>query len=311
MLALLRDRLPVGPGWSYEVKWDGYRAIATKRGDVVTIHSRRGADLTKTYPAAAAALKTLRAQHVVLDGEIVALDPEGRPSFQALQHRSTLGEFTVVYYAFDCLVREQTDLTRQPLMARRRALVEVATDTSVLVSEPLPGSVAEIETTVRAFGLEGVVAKRLDSRYEAGERSGAWVKVKLSLRQEFVIGGFRPNGRMVEALVIGYHEGRGLRAAGKVQAGLNPHSRRELFDLLMPLDTSKCLFMNLPTTRKGHWGEGITAEEMSAFVWVKPRLVAECTFTEWTRDGNLRHAAFVGLRTDKSAREVRREGISR
>jgi len=239
--------------------------------------------------------------------EIVALDDNGQPSFQALQHRSVAGTFAIAYYAFDVLEVDGESLVALPLQERRERLGVVARGTAILLSEPLPGSPAEIARTVRQFGLEGVVAKRIDSRYEAGQRSGAWVKVKFQQRQEFVIGGFRPAGGSVDALVVGYYEGRKLLAAGKVRAGLTPRLRTELFSALDALVTATCPFANLPSARTGRWGEGIAAEDMATFTWVKPQLVAEIAFTEWTAGGSLRHAAFVGLRTDKAPSKVRRE----
>jgi bifunctional non-homologous end joining protein LigD len=307
MLALLATDLPTGPEWSYEVKWDGYRALLHKRGARITIASRRDADLTRTYPAIVAAAKRLHAHDVVLDGEIVALAPDGQPSFQALQHRASAGQFAIAYYAFDILEIDGEELTGLPLAARRQRLASVVRGTPILLSEPLPGTPAQIEATVRGFGLEGVIAKRLDSKYEPGQRSGAWRKVKFQRRQELVIGGFRPDGATVDALVVGYYEGRRLLAAGKVRAGLTPRLRRELHERLVPLATKRCPFVNLPTAKTGRWGEGITAEDMQTFTWVKPEVVADITFTEWTVGGSLRHASFVALRDDKAAREVRRE----
>jgi bifunctional non-homologous end joining protein LigD len=307
MLTLIAPELPAGPEWSYEVKWDGYRALLYKRGASISLLSRRDADLTKTYPTIVDAARTLRARDVVLDGEVVALDDNGQPSFQALQHRSAAGTFAIAYYAFDVLELDGESLVARPLLDRRKRLGEVVRGTAILLSEPLPGSAAEIARTVRQFGLEGVVAKRIDSRYEAGRRSGAWVKVKFQQRQEFVIGGFRPDGRSVDALVVGYYESRKLMAAGKVRAGLIPTRRTELFDALGALVTPKCPFANLPSTKTGRWGEGIAAEDMATLTWVKPKLVAEIAFTEWTAGGSLRHASFVGLRTDKAPAAVRHE----
>jgi DNA ligase D-like protein (predicted ligase) len=307
MLALLNAELPVGPEWSYEVKWDGYRALLHKHGERITLESRRQADLTRTYPTVVAAARTLHAAEAILDGEIVALDGNGQPSFQALQHRSTAGSFAIVYYAFDILAREGADLGALPLRVRRQHLADVVHGTAILLSEPLPGTPSRIEQTVRGFGLEGVVAKRLDSRYEAGQRSGAWAKVKFTRRQEFAIGGFRADGQSVDALVVGYYERRQLLAAGKVRAGLTAASRRELFRTLAPLAVKSCPFANLPNARTGRWGEGITAEDMGTITWVKPRLVAEIAFTEWTAAGSLRHASYVAVRTDKAPASIRRE----
>jgi bifunctional non-homologous end joining protein LigD len=307
MLARLTDRLPVGPAWSYEVKWDGYRCLALKAGDAVTLRSRNANNLAASYPAVAAALRTLTAHRALLDGEIVALDGEGRPSFQALQHRTSRSGHVLVYYAFDLLQLEGDDLTREPLSGRRAALRKVVAGSQVLLSEPLPGSPADIERELRALGLEGAVAKRTDSRYEPGERSDAWLKVKFQLAQEFVIGGFTPDGDRVDALVVGYYDKKRLVAAGKVRAGLRPPARRALAATLLRLKRATCPFVNLPNSKHGRWGEGITAEDMATIVWVKPSLVAQVAFTEWTEGGALRHARFIALRADKPAASVVRE----
>jgi bifunctional non-homologous end joining protein LigD len=307
MAAQLVDRLPEGPAWLYEVKLDGYRALILKDGDSVQIRSRNDKDLTRTYPRLAAAAKRMPADLVVIDGEIVALDSNGRPSFQALQHRATPPAGTsIVFYAFDVLHLEGRDLTREPLEKRRAHLPRLIGDTELLLSQELPGPPAAIVASVRALGLEGVMAKRRDSAYESGERSGAWVKVKVELQQEFVVGGYRPSGQSVDALIVGYYEGPNLRYAGKVRAGFVPHTRREVFGELQPLQISSCPFVDLPSGRS-RWGGGITAEEMSGLVWVKPILVVQVAFVEWTDDGRLRHARFLGMRSDKAGREVRRE----
>jgi bifunctional non-homologous end joining protein LigD len=308
MLARLTDRLPIGPSWSYEVKWDGYRCLAFKVGDAVTLRSRNASNLTTSYPAVAAALRTLSTHRVLLDGEIVALDGEGCPSFQALQHRSSRTDHVLVYYAFDLLQLEDVDLTREPLSRRREALRKVVSGSDVLLSEPLPGLPAEIERVLRRAGLEGAVAKRTDSRYESGERSDAWLKVKFQRAQEFVIGGFTPDGDRVDALVVGYYDKKRLMAAGKVRAGLRPPERRALAAALLRLKRTTCPFVNLPNSKHGRWGEGITAEDMATIVWVTPTTIAQVAFTEWTDGGALRHARFIGLRADKRPEEVIREG---
>jgi len=153
-----------------------------------------------------------------------------------------------------------------------------------------------------------VIAKHRDSTYQPGERSSDWVKLKLERQQEFVIGGFRADGASgLDALLVGYYEGKELRFAGKVRAGLIPHVRRELLGKLKPLQVKDCPFANLPDTDVGRWGGGITADQMLEMQWTKPHLVAQIRFVEWTAESRLRHAAFLGLRLDKSASAVRRE----
>lgn len=306
MLARLADTIPMGSQWSYEVKWDGYRCIAVKDGARVTLHSRR-ATHGSNYPSVSAAIATARADRVVLDGEIVALGPDGRPSFQALQHRKAAKEYAIVFYAFDVLHLEGKDLLREPLRLRRQLLAPLVHETRVLLSEALPGTPTQIERSIRSLGLEGVVAKRVDSRYEPGQRSGVWVKVKFQLSQDFVIGGFRPDGDRVDSLVVGVYEGKRLMATGNVRAGLTVPVRRQLYQLLEPLQQARCPFANLPNSRHSHWYEGITEEDMAKITWLKPRLVAEIAFTEWTDEGLLRHARYVDLRPDVDARKVRRE----
>jgi bifunctional non-homologous end joining protein LigD len=222
---------------------------------------------------------------VLLDGEVVAIDDQGRPSFQALHDQSA---HTLVYYAFDLLHIEGRDLTATPLDERRDVLAKALKDSRLLRSEPLPGTAEQIEQAVRELHLEGVVAKRRNSRYEPGKRSRSWVKVKFNRRQKFVVGGFKPNANGFESLLVGYYEGRKLMFAGKVRAGLTPHIRAELFPMLKSLLQPKCPFSNLPSSKTGHWGEGITADDMAVLRWVKPKIVVEVSFVEWTRDGLLR-----------------------
>jgi bifunctional non-homologous end joining protein LigD len=191
MLPTTATALPEGPLWTYEVKWDGYRALAIKDGRRVQLLSRNQKDLTPDYPSVVKAVSTVRTSTVVLDGEIAAIDEHGRPSFQALQHRGT-GGLAIVYYVFDVLRIGHESLLRQPLEARRERLRLAVLGSSVLLSEPLPGSADRIEREIRKLGLEGVVAKRRDSVYQPGERTPDWVKVTFNQHQEFVIGGYSP-----------------------------------------------------------------------------------------------------------------------
>ncbi len=308
MAARLVDALPEGREWLYEVKFDGYRALLLKNGRRVQIRSRNDNDLSRTYPTLTAAGTRLHADQAVVDGEIVAVDASGRPSFQALQHRSAHPHHAIAFYAFDLLHLDGQDLTRNPLEWRRTHLPAVLKDSGILLSAELPGTAQAVVDAVRRLGLEGVIAKRRDSRYVPGERTGAWVKVKLDKQQEFVVGGYRPGPHGVDALLVGYHENGRLRFAGKVRAGFTPRVRRDVAAELAALHTSRCPFVDLPNSKTSHWGGGVTAEQMDEMQWVTPALVAQIRFVEWTADGHLRHAAFLGLRTDKPATKIHREG---
>jgi bifunctional non-homologous end joining protein LigD len=304
MLAVSAAALPAGPRWTYEVKWDGYRTLILKEAARVRLFSRNLKDVSAQYAAVTRAAAAVRATDAIVDGEVLALDENGRPSFQALHHQLASA---FAYCAFDLVHLDGRDLSRTPLDERRRLLAEVVDGTALMLSEPLPGSTADIEHAVRSLGLEGVVAKRGDSRYEAGKRSDAWVKVKFSRRQEFVIGGYKPIDNGFDSVLVGYYEKRKLYYCGKVRAGFTPHSRALVFERLAGLSVKRCPFVNLPSTRTGHWGEGVSADDMAALRWVKPTVVVEVAFTEWTRDNNLRHASFAGIRDDKPALAVRKE----
>ena len=333
MQARFVRELPAGPDWLYELKFDGYRVEAIKRGESVRLISRNAKNLTTDFPAVALALSTIKAKDAVLDGEVVAVDEQGRPSFQALQHRSALAAgHQLVYYAFDLLHLDGRDLTALSLQERRRALEKVLRGSSVLFSAELKGDLDQIVEGVKRLDLEGVVAKRRDSKYEPANRSGAWLKVQFKRQQEFVIGGYKPEGDSFSSIAVGYYENGKLMFAGKVRGGFNPHSRRELLKAMQPLHLPRpsrsqpssrptsvlrpptsgcpCPFANLPTSKTGHWGEGMTAEQMSEIQWLKPKLVAQVRFTEWTRDAHLRHADYLGLRSDKAAEDVIREQAS-
>jgi DNA ligase D-like protein (predicted ligase) len=307
MAAQTVHTLPEGDEWLYEVKLDGYRALVMKSADRVQIRSRNNKDLTRTYPGVAAAGSRLRATSAVLDGEIVALDAHGHPSFQALQNRGSHPHHTIAFYAFDLLYLDGTDLTRVPLEGRKARLAEVVQQSGILMSASLPGTADEVISVVRGAGLEGVVAKRRSSPYVAGIRSSAWLKLKLDRQQEFVVGGYRPGPHGVDALLVGFYERRSLRFAGKVRAGFTPHVRRDVFARLQPLHKDRCPFVDLPNSRTSHWGGGVTEDQMHEMQWVSPKLVAQIRFVEWTADDHLRHAAFLGLRDDKRPADVGRE----
>jgi ATP-dependent DNA ligase len=225
MMAVSAAVLPSGPDWTYEVKWDGYRAQVVKNGAAVSLVSRNLKTITRQFPTVADAAAGLAPKAALIDGEIVALDPAGRPSFQALHHLSTSG-FSLVYYAFDLLHLDGRDLMRAPLEERRAALRDAVAGSGVLLSEPLPGTPRQIEAAVRHLQLEGVVAKRRRSRYEPGRRSDAWVKVRLAKHQELVIGGYKPNSSTFDSLLVGYYEGESTRRPAPTAAEHRGAARR-------------------------------------------------------------------------------------
>jgi bifunctional non-homologous end joining protein LigD len=302
--------MPAGPDWLYELKFDGYRSLAICRSGEALLFSRNRKTLNDRFPNLAAQVARLPVKDAILDGEIVALDQENRPSFQLLQNYEEGPP--LLYYFFDLLALDGEDLTQLPIEARREKLQKLLLNVSpqLLFSGNLPGTPREIWKTIRERHLEGIVAKRRDSRYEPGRRSGQWVKIKAVHQQDFVIGGFtQPQGGRSHfgALLVGVHEKKELRYCGKVGTGFNHAMLASLFGEMKKLEIEKCPFVNLPTPRSSRWGGGVTASEMKLCTWIKPRLVAEVKFTEWTQDNSLRHPSFIALRDDISPAEVRRE----
>src|SRR5690606_5821013 len=222
------------------------RALLFKDGARVSLRSRNDKDLAIMYPSVVADGRRLNANQAVVDGEIVAVDQLGRPSFQALQHRGSHPKHTVVFYAFDLPYVDGIDLTNAPLEERRAKLLEITTGSRVLFSQTLPGAAADVVSAVQAAGLEGVIAKRKGSLYVPGDRTNDWVKLKLEHNEEFVIGGYRPADHSIDAILVGYHERGKLRFAGKVRAGFVPNVRRELFKTLTPLVHSSTCRTDLP-----------------------------------------------------------------
>lgn len=303
MLARLVQRLPAGPEWSYEMKLDGYRCIASNGRNGVQLFSRKRNSFNRRFPTIAKALERLEARTTV-DGEVVALDENGKPSFNLLQNYRN-GPL-LCFYVFDVLVYRGKSLLDLPLSRRRQFLKSVIPRLRdpIRTSENFPADPAVVNSA-KELGLEGVIAKRADSAYEPGERTGAWVKYKINRGQEFVIGGYTP-GNPFDALIVGYYQDDQLIYAAKVRNGFVPDIRRDVFLKLKRLETKNCPFANLPEKRRTPWA--LTREEMKNCCWLKPELVAQIEFTEWTQDDHLRHSKFVGLREDKLARDVVREG---
>src|SRR5215831_12771709 len=308
MLLVRTNKLPEGTNWQYELKLDGYRAIAFKSGGRVHLRSRNNKDFNGRYPAIVEALSAMP-DETVIDGEIVAVDESGRPSFNSLQNYAG-GKNRLLYYVFDVLVLSGQDLLSEALVSRREML-----QSSVLsrLGEPIRESptfdakLADLVRSVKTQGLEGLVAKRLDSRYEAGMRSGAWQKMRVNREQEFVIGGYTPSANNFDALIFGYHEGDKLMYVARTRNGFTPSSRASLFKQFRALEIGECPFANLPEARSGRWGQGLTVEKMKECRWLKPVLVGQFDFLEWTPDNHLRHTSFRGIRADRNAKDVTRE----
>src|SRR6202049_398280 len=308
MLLLRTEKLPDGPEWLIELKLDGYRAQAIKSGGKVQLRSRNDNNFNTRYAGLVKALSSMP-DETVIDGEVVALDQDGRPSFNSLQNYGRAG-IPLHFFIFDLLMLHGGGVMAEPLVKRRELIekhVLPKLADPIRYSPVLEASLPDLIRSVKAQGLEGLVAKRRDSKYEPGLRSGAWQKMRVNQGQEFVIAGYTPSLKNFDALVIGYYEGDRLIYAARTRSGFTPASRAELFKKIKPLEIKECPFANLPEKKAGRWGAGLTAGKMVECRWVKPHLVGQLEFVEWTSDGHLRHCKFVGLREDKKAKDVRRD----
>jgi DNA ligase D-like protein (predicted ligase) len=302
MYARLVHELPTGNEWLYEVKFDGYRCLAGRDASGVTLWSRRGNLFTKQFPQIAQACEQLP-PNTLVDGEIVALDESGRVSFNLLQHHRSKAQ-ALVFYAFDVLIYRGRSVLEVPLYFRRQVLHRIFEDSNAVpigLSESIEAGPTDLRRVVKEFGFEGIVAKRRNSLYESGKRTGVWVKHKVNKAQEFVIGGYTL-GNPIDALIVGYYQDGKLLYAAKVRNGFVPHLRREVASKLKGLEIDACPFANLPEKKRTQWA--LTKEEMKNCVWLKPELVAEIEFAEWTPDGHLRHSKFIGLIEDKDPSTV-------
>lgn len=304
MLCEAADRPPEGLGWRYEVKLDGYRAIGAKLAGRAQLSSRNGKDFNRRFPEITRVLSALP-DETAIDGEIVALDPTGKPNFALLQDFRD-GAAARVFYAFDLLMLRGKDVRALALDLRRGLLRDVMNNLPPVIrySETFDAPLADLMRAVREHGLEGIIAKRADSPYRSG-RSAEWIKWRANVGQELVIGGYVPSAtNLIDSILVGYYEGRRLMYAGRVRAGLVAEPRRLLAAGFAALKSASCPFGNLPERTKGRWGEGLTAERMEECRWLKPRLVAAIEFLEWTPELRLRHPRFVGIRGDKDAKTV-------
>jgi bifunctional non-homologous end joining protein LigD len=311
MLAVLADTAPAGDGWAHEFKWDGVRAVVFVEGGRPRIVSRNDRDVTATYPEVRALAEAMGSTQAIVDGELVALDERGRPSFERLQRRMHVTkaaqirllreEVPVSFLAFDLLHLDGRSLLGEPYDERRRLLESLDLNGPCWATPPwFPGDGADVLAASEAQGLEGIVSKRRDSRYHPGRRSDVWRKVKNVTTQEVVIGGWEPGeGKRaghVGALHMGVHTDRGFTYVGQVGTGFTDEVLRDLGRRLAALERPDPPF-DTPVPRP----------QARLARWVEPVLVAEVGYGQWTKDGRLRHPRYRGLRPDKDPREVVRE----
>src|SRR5256714_611233 len=315
MKARLVDEPPTHGNWLYELKFDGIRAIAIKDGKKVSLISRNGNKLDKRFPEISEAVKDLPVQECVIDGEAVALDEDGRSSFQLLQALEMEGRKAPLrFYVFDLLQLNAKSLLELPVEQRKQVLAKVCESVGdpIRYSGEISGDVKSLLVEVKRRGLEGLIGKQRGSNYEPGRRSGAWIKLKSVNEQEFVIGGYTPpagSRKHFGAVVVGYYQNGKLKFAGKVGTGFTEKSLSMLYKKFRAEERKDCPFVDLPSKSAGQWSQGITPSMMKKMHWVNPKFVSQIKFAEWTRDGKLRQPVFLGMREDKRPTEVKRESV--
>jgi bifunctional non-homologous end joining protein LigD len=290
MLATLVDEPFDDKDWVFETKWDGFRLIAKTAGEKTSLYSRNGNEVTERYAQVARALGLIKHQ-AVIDGELVALDAHGRSRFQLLQNVGR-GKARLRYYAFDLLFLDGRDLRREPMLERKRRLIRYS-------SHSRQHGIAQFDKARRA-GEEGIIAKRAAGLYYSGRRTREWLKIKATHEQEAVIVGFTaPRGtrEYFGSVVLGMYHKDKLVYVGHSGGGFSRQMLKTLHARMMKLKTDKKPFAGVP--HEDH------------VTWITPRLVCQVKFTEWTDSGEMRHPVFLGLRTDKPARQVRREEAGR
>ena len=310
----LLEKPPTAGDWMYELKFDGIRAIAVKIDKKVSLLSRNENELVRRFPEIVEAIKSLPARECVIDGEVVALDEEGRSSFQLLQSLEMEGRKSPLrFYVFDLLQLDGKSLLRLPLTQRKDLLEKLCENIGepIRFSGEIGSDATKLLTEVKRRGLEGLIGKQRNSLYEPGRRSGAWIKLKCVNEQEFVIGGYTPpqgSRKYFGAILVGYYRGKKLFFAGKVGTGFTAKSLSMLHEAFEAEERDDCPFVDLPSKQNGKWVLGITPSMMRKMHWVNPIFVAQIKFSEWTRDGKLRQPVFLGLREDKNPRAVTKQG---
>jgi bifunctional non-homologous end joining protein LigD len=299
MLATLIDEAFDNDNWLFEIKWDGYRAIGSYIKGKTELYSRNNISFKERYIPIANALKKF-SRDVVVDGEIVSLDENGYSRFQYLQNWQNDPQGTLVYYVFDLLWIDGYDITMLPLVERKKILQQIIpVDDSIRYSDHIEKGGKEFFATAEKNGLEGIIAKNKNSVYQINSRSRDWLKIKTSMRQEVVIAGFtepRRSRQYFGALVLGVYENGKLKYVGHTGSGFNEKLLKDVWKKMQPLITDKCPFDEKPKTKM-------------PVTWVKPQLVCEIKFQEWTNENILRVPIFMGLRPDKNPVEVKKEKV--
>ena len=300
-LAKLVDTVPAGDRWIHEMKYDGYRILVAVGGEEARAYTRSGLDWSGRFPSVLLEARKLKVRSALIDGEAVVIDAEGRSSFQALQNALKGDPASIDFYAFDLLELDGEDLTRLPLLERKKKLEEILPAKSPILrySDHIQGRGEELLNRFCEAGLEGVISKLADSDY-VGARDGSWLKIKCIKRQEFVLVGWTPSDkdRAFRSLILGVHDGGKLRFAGKVGTGFDTAEMARLMKTMAPLE------------QKAATVEAARAEVRGAH-WLRPKLVAEIAYTEMTNEGTLRHPSYLGLREDKKPEAVALETAQR
>ncbi len=298
MLATLVDKPFDDEDWLFEIKWDGYRALAFIRSGKVRLISRNDKSFNQMFPNVVAALKKIK-ENVILDGEIVVINEQGKSEFQRMQRYQKIPDTSLLYYVFDLLYQDGEDLRELPLVERKERLellLAPLKKTCIRYSDHVKKTGVRFFLEAKKHGLEGILAKNALSTYESG-RSSNWLKIKTSMRQEMVIAGFtKPKGSRTHfgALLLGVYSEGELHYVGLVGTGFSHATLESLTKKFKPLIRKTNPFVDLP-------------KKLDGATFLKPRLVGEISFTEWTKDGSLRHPTFLGLRVDKKAVEVKKE----
>jgi bifunctional non-homologous end joining protein LigD len=309
MLATLVNEPFETPGWSYEIKWDGYRALAYINKGVTELLSRNSKSFTEKYYPIASVMDSWSI-NVVLDGEILVIGADGKADFSALQNWRSEADGNLVYYAFDLLWYEGKDITGLPLGERQAILKEIlpTNDDHVRLSQVFETDGLDFFKAAQKMGLEGIMAKKTDSTYAIGARSKEWLKIKVNQRQEVVIGGFTRNegtAKQFSSLLLGVYENGKFEYVGKVGTGFSDKKQKEMMALFEPLITDTIPFETKPDVNKA--SRFRPNPPKATATWLKPELVCEVSFIEVTSDGVFRHPSFEGMRSDKKAGEVVRE----